>query len=93
MFWCRMPFKRHPMKRESGENPGQTRCCNSPYSSRIMPLAHAGKALREGKSQKTCQSDIQFCSFRETKHQNILLVEHTWLLQFMNLLFGNCDDI
>ena len=45
------------IKRESGENPGQTRCCNSPKLSRKQRhcLSKMGRPCDNGISQKTCQ--------------------------------------
>ena len=56
-FWCRTP-ERGVMKREPGENPGQTRCCDSCHNS-LMKQSHwslSGKAVDEGISQKTCRN-------------------------------------
>lgn len=45
-FWCRP----RAMKRESGENPGQTRCCES-LPTRAYPSCHCGS--RRGKAVRT----------------------------------------
>ncbi len=54
-----LPFMQ--IKRESGENPGQSRCCETSFNTLIcilLPLAHkrAGKVIRAEASQKTCHS-------------------------------------
>lgn len=41
------------MKRESGANPEQSRCCKGGFSS-LRPLAYAEKGGCSGLSQKTC---------------------------------------
>jgi len=51
------------INRESGENPGQTRYCNS-YKTRQQNATVGtadGKALVSRISQETCQNNILFC--------------------------------
>ena len=60
------------INRESGENPGQTRYCNS-YKTRQHNATVGtadGKALVSRISQETCQGNILFCSFRVILPQN-----------------------
>ena len=58
--WCLLFWSRQRMKRESGANPEQSRCCEAPFNSpEITSLPLKGLAFREGSgkgvSQKTCQ--------------------------------------
>ena len=73
-WWCRKYFltlrhvlvRGNAINRESGENPGQTRYCNSYKTHRhnaTVRLAD-GKASASRISQETCQDNIMFCSFR-----------------------------
>jgi hypothetical protein len=66
------------VKRESGENPEQTRCCKLRQNLWIysIPLGEkknftvpAGRRFKDGVSQKTCQN-IQLRSFRGMKLHN-----------------------
>ncbi len=62
----------YAINRESGENPGQTRYCNS-YKTRQQNATVGtadGKALVSRISQETCQNNILFCSFRVILPQN-----------------------
>lgn len=78
--WCRKYFltlrhvlvRGYAINRESGENPGQTRYCNSYKTHRhnaTVRLAD-GKASASRISQETCQDNIMFCSFRVILPQN-----------------------
>ena len=59
--WFRTDFSAVRIKRESGVNPGQSRCCEALLKSWKEPLPlilclYIGKASRSGVSQKTCHS-------------------------------------
>ena len=59
--WFRMNISVIWIKRESGVNPGQSRCCEALLKSWKEPLPlilclYIGKASRSGVSQKTCHS-------------------------------------
>ena len=69
-FWWRFVFPNKALKRESGENPEQTRCCKlferfANTQATVFtrsPLEGierwGGKACKTGVSQKTCQNVI-----------------------------------
>ena len=71
------------INRESGENPEQTRYCNS-FKTRqhnVTVGTADGKALVSRISQETCQDNILFCSFRVILPQN----------SYSAFLYGMCE--
>ena len=58
-IWSSVRSQNDGMKRESGANPGQSRCCEAPrrYEHLSHWSARIGKASETGVSQKTCQID------------------------------------
>ena len=58
-IWFSVPRAGEEMKRESGANPGQSRCCEAPRRFRTsQPLIRKGReGFGTGVSQKTCQVD------------------------------------
>lgn len=82
------------INRESGENPEQTRYCNS-YKTRQHDVTVGtadGKALVSRISQETCQGNILFCSFRVILPQNSHSTSRNWVFEYgllCNILFIN----
>ena len=73
----------YAINRESGENPEQTRYCNS-FKTRqhnVTVGTADGKALVSRISQETCQDNILFCSFRVILPQN----------SYSAFLYGMCE--
>ncbi len=62
---------RKRIKRESGVNPGQSRCCKlqNGLGNSFMPLTRVGKALMPEVSQKTCNAYF-FDGFEERPGEN-----------------------
>ena len=62
---------RKRIKRESGANPGQSRCCKlqNGLGNSFMPLTRVGKALIPEVSQKTCNAYF-FDGFEDRPEEN-----------------------
>ena len=62
---------RKRIKRESGANPGQSRCCKlqNGLGNSFMPLTRVGKALIPEVSQKTCNAYF-FDGFEDGPEEN-----------------------
>ena len=81
------------IKRESGENPGQTRCCEfrkrSSIGSATGGCTLSGKAFEDGTSQKTYpKSVIGFTCFRDIRQRNKQRSE-ALLAHFFILMHGH----
>lgn len=79
-FWfCFILILSKAMKRESGENPEQTRCCNLRRSLQFYfatGFKLPGRPIEDGVSQKTCLNHL-FEAFGEIK---LKIQEYLWLI-------------
>lgn len=70
-IWSSVRSQNDGMKRESGANPGQSRCCKlqNGLGNSFMPLTRVGKALIPEVSQKTCNAYF-FDGFEDRPEEN-----------------------
>ena len=68
---------RKRIKRESGVNPGQSRCCKlqNGLGNSFMPLTRVGKALIPEVSQKTCRFGLEESRPRGVDNARLVIIK------------------
>lgn len=91
IWFVRSYFLPRMIKRESGGNPGQSRCCKLRQSRFQIPChcpSRMGRPRNDGVSQKTCQF-----SFLKSFRGKSLKKDNTSMFDFFSRFFESCFEL